>query len=195
MRNKFISIFSFFISIYFLADLCIYFYYKDQQTVEKIDWVIRVANFTNEEIPDNLISTYEDVFPNSLDNNIYPDLLWITFAKRDNGFYPQIDLAYKISQSSGFKIISIANQLDNRLTHKQCIYAYLEHVDFSNNIHGITQAAFHYYNKRLKELTKLESIELIIMTKNPFYYDKIRHPERLKREVEKITGSHRGVAQ
>ena len=55
-----------------------------------------------------------------------------------------------------------------------------------NNQKGIYNASEYYYEKDLKDLSSKEQLELIIMMKNPAYYNKRRFPKRLKREAETL---------
>jgi hypothetical protein len=144
------------------------------------------SNIPDDSIPDNIINAYDKVFPNSLKNKIYPDIIWCIIAPRHNNSYVQINLAYDITTTTRLKLISVANQLDNRLTKKQCIYAYLSKFDFFNTVKGVENAAKVYYNKDLKSLTEAECLELVIMTKNPAIYNKFKHQDKLDEEVKKV---------
>ena len=53
-----------------------------------------------------------------------------------------------------------------------------------NNQKGIYNASEYYYEKDLKDLSSKEQLELIIMMKNPAYYNKRRFPKRLEQEAE-----------
>ncbi len=182
-------IFVVFLLLYLSFDAYIYFKYNDSETAKLITWETRMySSIPDDSIPDNIINAYNKVFPNTLTNKIYPDILWCVFASRNDNSYVQINLAYDISITSGFKVISIANQLDNKLTQKQCIYAYLSRFDFLNLTRGIKKAAKRFYNKDIFELNERECIELVVMTKNPSQYNKLRHPDKLNKEVNRIMG-------
>lgn len=176
-----------FVLLYISVDMYIYFCYTGGQTAKTLAWTTSIySTIPDDSIPDNIINAYGKVFPNSLTNKIYPDLLWCLFTPRHNNSYVQIDFAYDITTTTRLKLISVANQLDNRLTKKQCIYGYLSKFDFLNNSRGITKAAKTYYNKDIRSLTETECLELVIMTKNPSLFDKFRHQDKLDEEVKKV---------
>jgi len=178
----------FFVLVYISVDIYIYFCYTDGRTAKTLAWTTSYySTVPDDSIPDNIINAFGKVFPNSLTNKIYPDLLWCVFAPRHNNSYVQINFAYDITTTTRLKLISVANQLDNKLTKKQCIYGYLSHFHFRNNARrGIIKAAKVYYNKDLKSLTETECLELMIMTKNPALFDKFRHQDKLDEEVKKV---------
>jgi hypothetical protein len=178
--------------LYLSLDIYIYFKYNDNHTVEVLTWTTRtISSIPNDSIPDNIINAYGKVFPNSLTNKIYPDAIW-WFLKASNQrqSYVQLDLAYDIHPCNTIKLISIANQVDNELTQKQCIYAYLSRCYYSNNARGIKEAANLYYNKNIQDLNERECLELVIMTKNSSLFDKYRHQDKLDEEVNKVTGAN-----
>ncbi|MCW3085825.1 MAG: penicillin-binding protein family [Bacteroidetes bacterium] len=178
--------------IYLSFDVYIYFCYKDKNSIEALTWVTRAnSGIPDDSIPDNIINGYEKIFPGSLTNKIYPDLIWYISTRIHDDTHVQINYAYEISSTSRFQLISVANQLDNKLTHKQCIYAYLLNYDFDNNARGLKKAAKVYYNKSIEALTPTECMELAIMTKNPPYFNKFKHPDRLNEEVKKAAASGR----
>lgn len=176
----------FFVLLYASVDIYIYFCNNDDQTANALAGATRIYSaIPDDSIPDNIINAYGKVFPNALTNKIYPDLLWSVLAQRHDNCYVQINFAYDITKTGGFKLISVANQLDNRLTKKQCIYGYLCRFDYLHEVRGIVDAAKTYYSKDLKSLTETECLELVIMTKNPALFDKSRHQDKLDEEVKK----------
>ena len=155
-------------------------------------WTTRIySSIPSDSIPDNLIKAYEKVFPSSLTNKIYPDAIWWVFkTSGQRQSYVQLDLAYDIGHCGTLKLISIANQIDNKLTQQQCMYAYLSKFDFLNNARGIKKATKLYYNKNIQDLNERECLELVIMTKNPSLFNKYRNQDKLDIEVNKVTGAN-----
>lgn len=180
-------IFIFFLISYFLLDLYIYFKYKSEKNSKLLTWTTRAYSLIpNDSIPDNIISAYEKVFPGSLTNRIYPDIIWYLTKSRNNKNYIQFNLAHQICLTGGIEVISLANQLDNKLTQKQSLYAYLSKFDFGSNAIGMNEAAKIYYNKNIEELNEKESLELMVMTLNSSLFNKFRQPERLDKKVREI---------
>ena len=84
-----------------------------------------------------------------------------------------------------FKIeLSLATKIDKELTSKEQLNFMLNETDFVNGQIGVKSAAKYYFNKEINELNKTEIATLVIMTKNPSYFNPKRRPERVKREVE-----------
>jgi len=194
MTRKKIIKYSFwtFILLYLSIDFYIVINYYGTKTAKILAWETSIySSIPNDSIPDNIIDAYEKVFPNSLTNKIYPDLVWFLAIRGQRQSYVQLDLAYDIGHCGSIKLISIANQIDNKLTQKQCIYAYLSRCDFLNKARGLEKAAKIYYNKRVQDLNERECLELVIMTKNPSLFDKFRHQDKLDEEVNKVTGANR----
>lgn len=191
-RKKIIKyIFGTLVLLYLSLDIYIYFKYNDSDTAKALAWTTRIySSIPADSIPDNIINAYGKVFPNSLTNKIYPDLIWFLTARGQRQTYAQLDLAYDIGHCNTLKLISIANQVDNRLTQKQCIYAYLSRFDFLNTARGIKRAAKLYYNKNIQDLNERECLELVIMTKNPSLFNKYSHLDKLDAEVDKVTGAN-----
>jgi hypothetical protein len=179
--------FGFFFLFYMSVDIYIYFCYTGGRTAKALVWATSIYSaIPDDSIPDNIINAYGKVFPNSMTNKIYPDLLWCLFTLRHNNSYVQVNFAYDITTATRLKLISVANQIDNRLTKKQCIYGYLCEFDYWSNLRGINRAAKTYYHKDLKGLSETECLELVIMTKNPALFDKSRHQDKLDQEVNKV---------
>jgi hypothetical protein len=181
-----------FVLLYLSLDIYIYYKYNDSDTAKVLTWTTRIySSIPADSIPDNIINAYGKVFSNSFTNKIYPDAIWwFLIAQRQRQTYVQLDLAYDIGHCNTVKLISIANQLDNRLTQKQCVFAYLSRFDFLNNARGIKKAAKLHYNKNIQDLNERECLELVIMTKNPSLFDKYRNQDKLDVEVNKVTGAN-----
>ena len=63
-----------------------------------------------------------------------------------------------------------AIQLERRYTKEQILEAYLNRVDFSNNISGVKEASHFYFGKELMELNLAECAMLAGITNNPSRY-------------------------
>ncbi len=172
---------------YISIDIWIYFRYKSEGADKSLTWYSRIySEMPGDSIPDNVINAYEKVYPGSLTNHIYPDFAWLVFTRLNRKNLIQELLAYDIRHCNTIELISFANQLDNKLSQKQCIYLYLRRFDFLNQAEGINQAAEIYYSKSVKELTEIECLELAIMTKNPSLYDKFTRQAELDKKVKEV---------
>ncbi len=175
------------VASYISIDSYIYFKYKDQNTIESLTWISRkYASIPDDSIPENIVDAYNKVFPNSLTNKIYPDIIWFIFSRSERQCYVQAQVAYDLVHAGDFKLTSVANQIDNMLSQKQCMYIYLSRFDFLNDTRGVKKAANLYYNKPIEELNERECLELVIMTKNPPRYNKYTKQDLLDEEVNKI---------
>ncbi len=170
--------------LYITLDIYIYRCYKKSEPA--INETVKIYSYyPDQEIPENIIQAYEKVYPGTLTSNIYPDLLWAIINLRHTTV--QIHLARRINRfSNPFETLSIANQLDNTLTIRQCIFAELMTLDFCNNTIGIKEAAQNLYQKDIPHLTERECIELCVMTKNPTIYNKRKRPQRIKEVVDRV---------
>lgn len=65
----------------------------------------------------------------------------------------------------------IATRLEKRYTKEEIITMYLNQFDFLYNAVGIENAAKVYFNKKPKDLTKIEAACLVGMVKNPSLYN------------------------
>jgi hypothetical protein len=161
---------------------------KDDDIQVYISHLVNCNKTDEDSIPSNLISAYEKVYPGSLEVNAWPDPIWYYFTCEKH--YPQKELAAHIhimeknSILRGLQAISVINQIDNRLSNKQCIYAHLNMMDYTNMGIGLDEASKIYYNKTVEELSDKECLEIVIMSRNPALYNKIRHPEILEEKVK-----------
>jgi hypothetical protein len=154
---------------YFAFDCWLYFRFKpDEDHIEKV--VDKYKHVNEDSIPETLIRSYEKLHPGASTNNVFTDLAWCVFSQFHNDAYPQINLAYEIAHKGTKETISIANQLDNKLSQKKCIYIFLDKVYYGNSIKGIHSASKEYFGKELRELTETECMQLIMVQKNPPKY-------------------------
>ena len=84
----------------------------------------------------------------------------------------------------------LAWKLEKEFTQKQCLDYYVRNFDFAQNKIGINAASNYYFKKEISELNFDENVTLAIMLKNPFLYNPIRQPERLKNKLTEIKTNH-----
>lgn len=76
------------------------------------------------------------------------------------------------------KEISLALQLERKLTKDEIIEKYLNTVYFGENAYGISSAAKKFFNKKASELTLEECATLIACLKAPTYYNPKKNPQK-----------------
>ncbi len=81
--------------------------------------------------------------------------------------------------------IFYALDLEEKLDKDEILELYLNIVNLAEGCYGVGAAAEKYFSKSVDELDLLESAAIAAITKNPSYYDPIKHPEnnRERREV------------
>jgi hypothetical protein len=177
----------------FLAGVCFYtafdlylvFGYSPSEKYEILAEIKTSAYKSSiKQLPPNILKAYETVYTGSSKNHVYKDVVWYLLARRDLNVYPQFNLAYEFCHTSKFELLSCASFLDDHLSPKQCISVYLYDFDFLNNSRGIEAAAKTYYNKEAADLSKEECLELMVMTINPAFYNKLTHPEYLRKKTQ-----------
>ncbi len=88
------------------------------------------------------------------------------------------------------KEMIMALLLELRYSKDTILEKYLNEVYFgqigSLEVHGVGQAAKHYFNKKLTELSIAEQSVLTALIRGPFYYSPYRYPDRLKKRKEAV---------
>ncbi len=88
------------------------------------------------------------------------------------------------------KEMIMAILIEFRYSKDEILQKYLNEVYFgqlgSLEIHGVAQAAKHYFSKELRELTIAEQALLAALVRGPFYYSPYRHAERAKKRQELV---------
>ncbi len=64
----------------------------------------------------------------------------------------------------------IAQELERKLSKKEILEKYLNVIEFSQNLYGLSQAAHFYFGKKASELNLLESVFLVSIIPNPIIY-------------------------
>lgn len=144
------------------------------------------------EIPDDLVNAFVAIE----DKRFY--------SHRGVDFYrtARAGVNYLIHSSSGYGASTITQQLVKNLTGRdevtperklqEIVYAldletkldkdeilelYLNIINLSGNCYGVGAAAERYFSKPVRELSLAECACIAAITKNPSYYDPIKHPE------------------
>ncbi|MFT8309544.1 MAG: PBP1A family penicillin-binding protein [Sporolactobacillus sp.] len=75
----------------------------------------------------------------------------------------------------------LAIQLEKKYTKKQILEMYLNQIYLgSGPTYGVAAASERYFGKNIKNVTLEQAAMLAAMTRNPGYYDPIKHPEQAK---------------
>jgi len=82
--------------------------------------------------------------------------------------------------------IYLAVFLERFYSKDELICHYLNHVSFSGNTFGISQAALHFFNKKPKDLTVTESAMLVGLLKAPSFYNPLKYPERAQNRRNEV---------
>lgn len=82
--------------------------------------------------------------------------------------------------------LSLAMKIDRETLQKEQLNYLLNDLDFVNGQIGVKNASKFYFEKEITELTENEIASLIVMTRNPVFYNPKRRPEKLKNEVDKL---------
>ncbi|MEL1243935.1 transglycosylase domain-containing protein [Flavobacterium sp. DGU11] len=96
------------------------------------------------------------------------------------------DLAVKMASGKIYKIAQLTFFLEEYVTQRQCLEFSLNNTVFAYNTNNIQEATRYYYNKELENLNDDEMLELIAMSKNPYFFNKKNHPKRLAKQVERL---------
>ncbi|MDN3953749.1 transglycosylase domain-containing protein [Sporolactobacillus laevolacticus] len=75
----------------------------------------------------------------------------------------------------------LAIQLEKKYTKKQILEMYLNQIYLGGGpTYGVAAASERYFGKNIKDVTLEQAAMLAAMTRNPGYYDPIRHPVQAK---------------
>lgn len=91
-------------------------------------------------------------------------------------------LSSEKTYSRKIKEISLALEMEKKLSKDEILENYLNVIYYGNNIYGIENASQFYFSKSASELTLEEGATLAAIIKSPGFFDPIQHKERcLKR--------------
>ena len=138
----------------------------------------------SEDLPERFYEIYEQVtgFNEKSTTN---KLLFYRLIQEKRNSCPCVDASYDFGHIS-IDSWTVGLALDKDASPKKCLDFSLSKYDFLYHAIGIQHASQFYYRKDIKQLSDDEMFELSVMTLNPSYYNKIRRPEELKKEVERI---------
>ena len=149
-----------------------------------------VSNIQNsEQLPAELLEMYNQVYDKPLENSYLRYILNSFGNKSDNTctckesvLLHQADLP---DNNNIYKILLIS-YLEDFVSPKECLQFNFHYGFHIKDCEGINEISKFYYNLDISELDKNQMLELIVMYKNPAYFDKNRRPEILKKQVDKL---------
>lgn len=171
-----------------IAYIYIFNYYKKFVSESEMKNVVSEINKT-ETISPEFIKAYNKVhnYDETNSTNEFLFSLPYNILKGDNSERcPCFDANYGLLVWNTLERISLGIQLDKKVGSKKCFDYYLNNIAFPNNVIGVNKASLSIYKKELKNLNKLEMIELAISTKNPFFYNKSKRPEKVKIRLNEV---------
>ena len=109
---------------------------------------------------------------------IAPSSVWIArlmyVSKSEYRNYPKI---LKVE-------LSLATKIDKEISAKEQLNFIVQETNFANDQIGLKSAAKFYFNKEVKELNSLEMSKLVVMFRNPSFFNPKRRLEKLNQEAE-----------
>lgn len=179
-----------------IAYIYIYNYYKKFVSESEMKSIVSEIKNT-ETVSTQFIKIYNKVHNYNVTQSTNEFLFGLPYnkLKGDNTEKcPCFDANYGLLVWNTLERISLGIQLDKKVGSEKCLDYYLNNIAFPNTVIGVNKASLSIYKKELKNLNKLEMIELAITTKNPYKYNKAKRPEilklRLKKVLERINNSN-----
>lgn len=166
----------------------IYNYYKKIVSESEMKYVVSEIN-KSATVSSEFIKVYCKV--NNFEENKTTNEFILKFpieVLQDKFFHrcPCFDANYGLLVWNTLERISLGIQLDEKVGTKKCFYYYLNNIVFPDNKKGVFEASKYIYKKDLNDLSELEMIELAMITENPFFYNKNKRPEIIKRKLKKV---------
>ncbi len=115
---------------------------------EGVDWKRTIASFAN-------------LFVNVYDIRAGGSTITQQLIKNINGDFFERSIEVKINE------IVAAMNLERNFTKRQILSAYINYINFGNNIHGIQSASKYYYNKDVSKITVAEAAALAAAIQAP----------------------------
>ena len=182
-----------------------YFKYSVRQIVteEKLNQIIKEINSAptiSRSFKDTYSKVYPDVFKDDFNTTLKNEILG---NEQEQCPSRQVANQYwwligdtKFEMNRKLLYAGLVWTLEDNVTQEKCFEYYMSHFDFTSNAKGINQSSLMFYNKSLDSLTVDEQLGIILLIKNPAYFNRQRFPDRydkaLERLKEKITGHNSG---
>jgi len=183
-----------------IALIVLYFYMVHQRadlyvTKDLIGSAEKLA-LESDKLPALFYELYDLNFPNGTTNSPNQQVLKVLLGNEKEGctcrYLARLYFASGANNSHdnwlghGLNNIAVGNYLFKKYGGKVCLDMYVNRFDYVNGQIGVRNAANFYFNKSLNELGLFEIGTLIVMTKNPSFYNPIRRPDIVKEETNKL---------
>jgi monofunctional biosynthetic peptidoglycan transglycosylase len=80
----------------------------------------------------------------------------------------------------------IARRLERELSKKRILELYLNVIEFGQRTFGVEAAARRYFGESARSLSREQAATLAAIIPSPRIYDPRKHPDRVRRRVERI---------
>ncbi|MCD8408622.1 transglycosylase domain-containing protein [Tenacibaculum dicentrarchi] len=148
----------------------------------------------SEKLPIEFYALYEKEYPNSL-NYSYDKILIKNLFTKENYKSPSSILSimsrypfrnYKDSRLIKPREYILSSKLEENVTQKECLNWIVKNYDFTTGNKGIYKASEFYFHKEFKSLNEKEMAGIIILMKNPRFYNPFRRKEKFKEKVNEL---------
>lgn len=157
------------------------------------DYDKRIITFNiraSKKLPENFTNFYNSVYLNSLNENswdlVYSSTLNPNSQRKEclcNQMSYRLFPILEINHKSSIDQFLVARFIEHNYSQKDCLAFNFNHFDFLENRKGIEQISKSLFNKEVKDLQPLEMAEILALYENPVKYNRIRNPEKQKREL------------
>lgn len=134
-------------------------------------------------LPDRFYTIYDKIYPNALSKGQFSYFLDPNYQESE---CPCRLASYTSGYTTNIHLVPLTFWAEDHLSQKECLNFYAENFNFTHKVIGIQKASEAYYSKKLENLNDDEIIELIIIMKNPVFYNKKRQASRLEQKHTEI---------
>lgn len=178
--RRFVKFLLFFLLITIGLGFGIHAYYKhcfkQNLNSEELDYFIAQIN-NSEDLPDDFYKIYDEIHPESLENDLISSLIHKTECQSHNiarRIYPLV----KQQNTTRIENLTFENfltwEIEKHTDQKQCLNWNARNFDFLYRATGVDSASRFYFKKDLDKLNRNETETLIKMFKNPVLYNPLR---------------------
>lgn len=155
----------------------------NKEDIEAIQLKIKSAK----RLPEEFVKIYNDIDPITSTSGILYDGVFKGFDRN----CPCLQLAgltgltYNKNRIMGNRYV-LSWKLEQGLSQEECLFYLAGHSDFLYSNIGIEKASEYYFSSSIDSLTERQMKTLVLMLKNPIYYNPKINPEQLEKELNKL---------